>query len=366
MSSDAVESMSGDGLTIARLTALWERLLRRSPIGIEDDFFDSGGDSALAVAMFAEIKTEMGRDLPITTIYDAPTIAALGALIDGAQEARFSPLALAKPGSGAPPFFIVHGMGGTAMQLLQLGKLIDYSGPVYAIQARGLDGIAPAIDNMDEMADYYLKAIFNIQPEGPYLLAGYSFGGLVAFRMAQLLAEAGRKVALLAFLDSYALPSTWPRPIQLSVRLRRAQSRFVWLLKAPLAEKLAFIRHRLRRGEQAAGSAFVSPVRQWLAPDMLDVPPALQSVQDGLMETLANYRPSAYSGKITFIRPAKAISIFPRSPKIVWGPYAAEIEVLSTPGDHRTLFDAPFAPELANVLSLCLKSALLRSGDERA
>ena len=170
---------SGNSPIIGRLTAIWERVLQRSPIEIEDNFFDCGGDSLLAVHVFIEIMKETGRELPITTIYDAPTIAALAALLDGAPATPFSPLVLAKSGSGAPPFFLVHGMGGTVMQLTQLGKLIDYEGPVYAIQPRGLDGLEPPIDSVDEMAAYYLRAIFEIQPHGPYLLAGYSFGGMV-------------------------------------------------------------------------------------------------------------------------------------------------------------------------------------------
>jgi acetoacetyl-CoA synthetase len=355
MKGSVIARPSSNSATISWLTAIWERVLQRSHLEIDDNFFECGGDSLLALHVFIEIMNKTGRDLPITTIYDAPTICELAALVDGAPAPPFSPLVLAKPGSGTPPFFLVHGMGGSVMQLAQLGKLIDYEGPVYNIQPRGLDGIDRPLDSVDEMATYYLKSISEIQPHGPYLLAGYSFGGLVALTMAQRLIEAGHKVALLAFLDSYAIPITWPLVIRLGVRARRVRDRLSWLLKAPIGDKLAFIRFRLRR---AADRNFAPPVQQWLSTEDLAVPAAMRSVQNGLMEALARYRPNFYSGKITFVQPSKALHIFPRNPRSVWGPHAAEIEILSTPGDHRSQLEEPLATELANVLSRSIKAAL--------
>ena len=282
----------------------------------------------------------------------------LAASLDGAPATPSSSLVLAKPGSGAPPFFLVHGIGGSGTELMQLCKLIDYEGPVYAIQARGLDRVEPPIDTVDEMADFYLRAIFAIQPHGPYLLAGYSFGGMVALTMAQRLTEVSEKVALLALLDSYATPLTWPLIVRLDVQARRAQHWLSWLLKAPLRDKLAFVRNNGR-----AERRFVSPVRQWLSPKELTVPADLQAVQDGLVDALAKYRPSFYSGKITFVQPTKTVQVFPRNPRSVWGRYAAEIDVRSTPGDHRTQLQEPFVAGLADVLSQSIKQALSGSID---
>jgi thioesterase domain-containing protein/acyl carrier protein len=352
--------------TLSRLTAIWERVLQRSPIEINDNFFECGGDSLLALHVFMEITRETGRELPITTIYDAPTIAALAALLDGAPATPFSPLVLAKPGLGVPPFFLVHGMGGTVMELTLLGKLIDYEGPVYAIQARGLDRAEPPIDNVDEMAAYYLREILEIQPHGPYLVGGYSFGGMVALTMAQRLTEASEKVALLAFLECYATPITWPLSVRLDVQARRAQHWLSWLLKAPLRDKIAFLRFHLRRLDRKAERRFGSPVRQWLSPEDLTVPADIQAVQDGIVDALAKYRLSFYPGKISFIQPTKTVHIFPRNPKSVWGRYAEEIEIRPTPGDHRTQLEEPYVAGLASVLAQCLKEELSGPTDVRA
>ena len=244
---------------------------------------------------------------------------------------------------------------------MQLGRLIDYEGPVYAIQARGLDRIEPPIDNVDEMADYYLQAIFEIQPHGPYLLAGYSFGGMVALTMAQRLTQASEKVALLAFLDSYATPLTWPLSIRLEVQVRRAQHWLRRLLEAPLRDKLASVRFHVGGRDGKAERRLGSPVRQWLSPKELTVAEDIQAVQDGLVDALAKYRSSFYPGKITFIQPTKTLHVFPRSPRSVWGRHAAEIEIRSTPGDHRTQLEEPFVTALANVLAQCIKESLSAS-----
>jgi thioesterase domain-containing protein/acyl carrier protein len=359
MSNDAIEPTSSISPTIGVLMAIWQSVLQRYHVEIDDNFFDCGGDSLAAVSLFSEIKKVTGKDLPITTIYDAPTIAELGALLDATSAVRFSPLVLAKPGSGAPPFFLIHGGGGTVMLLVELGKLIKYEGPVYAIQARGLDGIEPPSNCIDEMVVYYLKALSEIQSQGPYLLAGHSAGGLIALEMARRLTGAGQKVALLGFLDSYPAPDAWPLIMRLGIRYRRGvQHRLRRLLKAPLSVQLAYIRYRWRRAGTAANRGLVSPLDQWDPP--ISLPPAIQAVGHGAMEAVANYRPRFYAGKITYFRATKAAAVFPmaRNPRAVWRRYAAEIEIHSVPGDHFTIVEAPFAAELANVLSRCINAAL--------
>ncbi|MGD0867506.1 MAG: phosphopantetheine-binding protein, partial [Rhizomicrobium sp.] len=125
---------------VAGLTDIWSRTLQTAPICPDSNFFDLGGDSLLAVGLLLEIERQFGRKFPITTIYDAPTIAEQADLLESEGEAGFSPLVLLKSGDGSKPLFIVHGIGGTVIELDALGKQIRTDSPVYAIQARGLDG----------------------------------------------------------------------------------------------------------------------------------------------------------------------------------------------------------------------------------
>src|SRR5271163_714875 len=104
------------------LTPIWERVLRRPSVGIEDSFFDLGGDSLLAVELFSEIERVCGREMAPVTIYCAPTVAALAAVLDERTAPRFPPLLQLKAGTEKPPIFLAHGLAGTAMDFYQLVK----------------------------------------------------------------------------------------------------------------------------------------------------------------------------------------------------------------------------------------------------
>ena len=198
------------------LTPIWERVLQRPAIRVEDNFFDLGGDSLLAVQLFSEIERTCGRELAPVTIYCAPTIAALAAILDEPAPPRFPPLLQLKDGSEAPPIFLAHGLGGTAMDFFQLVKHIQTQRPIYGMQAKGTDGVDEPFDRIEDLAQFHLDAIKKLQPHGPYYLIGYSLGGLVTFEMAQRLTKSGEKVALLAMLESYP----HPRFLSLSERVR--------------------------------------------------------------------------------------------------------------------------------------------------
>jgi len=157
---------------------------------------------------------------------------------------RFTPLVLLKYGTG-DPLFIVHGLGGAVAELAPLGRLMPSLRPVYAIQARGVDGDEPPFDSLVDMANYYLDNLKDVQPRGPYLLAGYSFGGVVAFEMAQQLAKAGEKVALLAMLDSYTHPRSWPLDSRIGVLWRRIANQASIAATVPARQTVAYIARRL-------------------------------------------------------------------------------------------------------------------------
>ena len=220
--AQSVERRAESSTHTEMLMGLWRRILQTAAVTPESNFFDLGGDSLMAVNLFLEIERETGRNLPITTIYDAPTVGELSALLEQSAAPEFSPLVLLKEGDASPPLFIVHGVGGTVIEFAALGKQIDTRGPVYALQAQGLDGAQPPLESIPDMAALYCHAIREKQPAGPYLLCGYSFGGLVAVEMAKILKRDGGEIALLLLIDAYAHPVTWPRFSRLKMRARRA------------------------------------------------------------------------------------------------------------------------------------------------
>jgi acetoacetyl-CoA synthetase len=345
---------------IETLIDIWSRNLQTSPILPDSNFFDLGGDSLLAVGLLLEIEQKFGRKFPITTIYDAPTVAEQADLLESGLPAKFSPLVLLKPGEGDAPLFIAHGIGGTVIELDALGKQIRTDSPVYAIQARGLDGSEPPLESVAEMAAFYLDAIKEVQPAGPYRLAGYSFGGLVALEMARSLGE--KDVALLLMIDSYALPQTWP------LKSRLTRSARVWLNRVRLlakrspietAKRLADRFARLAHGNSATGTATQpNPARQWLGEPDANLPLALRQVQDAGGVALLSYVPRPYDGKITFIKAEKTQVVFPTDAANVWSRVGRAFELHTAPGEHASMIHG-HADRVADCISGCLMRASL-------
>ena len=316
--------------TLQTVIGIWEQVLQQSPIRPDDNFFDLGGDSLLALQLFTELERVTGCKLPITTIYDASTAAELAALVDNADtRPAFSPLVLLNDVPGGPPIFLIHGIGGNVMELNKLGKSIQRDRRVFAIQARGLDGIETAIESVEEMADYYLQAVRSEQPSGPYLLIGYSFGGMVALEMARRIEAAGEKVAFLAFVDAYPHPRFWPLVSWLDVRWRRAAHRAGNEVRSRTAEIVARVSgqggERKRRGPNAIARPFMFDE---------DWPEAVRRVYDTSLAALSRYRPSGYPGSIVFFRAAVRSFYLPNSPERMWGGLLGGLEVVTVPGDH--------------------------------
>jgi thioesterase domain-containing protein/acyl carrier protein len=196
-----------------RLAAIWREVLALPFVGVTDSFFDLGGHSLLAVRLLARIQAELGRRLPLTTLFANQTITALAAALgraaaasaDGAgtaDDAGDDALIALQPGGARPPLFFIPGGAGSALYLYHLAHHLGREQPLYGLQPRGLDGIAAPHATVEETAAYLLPRIRAVQPRGPYRLAGHSFGGKVALELAQQLLRAGERVALLAIFDT--------------------------------------------------------------------------------------------------------------------------------------------------------------------
>jgi amino acid adenylation domain-containing protein len=182
-----------------RLVGIWEQELAISPIGVTDDFFDLRLTSLVSARLFARLERELGTNLPLGALFQAPTIESLAPLIESeSTRHRWTSLVPIQPAGSLPPIFCVHGGAGTILHLQPLARRLGPDQPLYGLQARGLYGGAPPHRRVEEMAAHYLDELREVQPHGPYYLSGYCFGSIVAFEMAQRLLRDGEDVHLLA------------------------------------------------------------------------------------------------------------------------------------------------------------------------
>ena len=350
----------------ADLARLWEEVLGVKGIGIEDSFFDLGGHSLLAVRLFAAVRRAHGVRFPISVLLEAPTIAALARRIEerggGAANAQEAPNAaqaapaerLAVPlneadQAGKRPFFIVAGMFGNVLNLrhlaLQLGNR-----PVYGLQARGLIGDAAPHDSIAAAAADYIDEIRALQPEGPYLLGGFSGGGITALEIARQLGAEGQAVAQLVLLDTLLpvrpAPSLTDKALMKVQDLRREGPRY--LLKW-VADRWAWERRRLVRAEAAEPSQGRGAFNN-------------HRIGQAHLDAVAAYR----------LRPAAVPTVLFRPPldrhwkgaggrwisrkrEYVtedngWSPWIADLTVIEVPGDHDSMVLMPNVRVLARHL----------------
>jgi thioesterase domain-containing protein len=329
-------------MTIEKLISIWERLLKLPSVGLEDNFFDLGGSPALAADLFREIADAGCRVLPPVAIYQAPTIRSLASLLaNPAQLPQCPPVVLIRRGTENPPIFLAHGLGENVTQLFHIAKHIQLRNAIYGTQARGIDGLQEPLDRIEEMADFYLQAIRRVQLQGPYLLIGYSFGGLVMMEIAQRLCAEGQKIALLAMLDSYPHRTRISRGQQFSVLVRSATRRL-------------FSSGRIIR-KPSDDSTMSANEKQYNA----TLKSIRQRIYEGELIALEHYQPRFYPGKVNFVE-AEIRSYFPE-PRKVWTSLVQEFELETVPGDHIAMVTTHYK-SIAELLTLHLLRALNEKG----
>ncbi|HZA25858.1 MAG TPA: alpha/beta fold hydrolase, partial [Dehalococcoidia bacterium] len=189
-----------------QLAQIWENVLDVHSIGVKNNFFEVGGQSLLAIRLMAQIHHTFGKNLPLATLFEAPTIEQLAGILRRQTDSlRWSPLVAIQPKGPSRPFFCMPGAGGHVIYFHALARRLGLDQPFYGLQARGLDGESAPHTRVEDIAAYNIDALQVIQPQGPYLLGGHSFGAWVAFEMAQQLRKRGHEVARLFSLDGIAV-----------------------------------------------------------------------------------------------------------------------------------------------------------------
>lgn len=347
------------------LVQIWEELLGVSPISVTDDFFDLGGHSLLAVRLVAQIRKQLGRDLPLSALFQGATIDRLARLLNqNADDALWSPLVPIQPAGTRRPVFCVHAIGGDVLGYTDLSRQLGADQPMYGLRAPQLSDIGGQEVTIEDMATSYIDALRSVQPEGPYLLIGWSFGGTVAFEMAQQLHKHGECMGMLALLDSY-LPGTVGKAANLTDAMVLAVLAKEQALLSGKTLTIAVddlqrydsdeqLRHVLEQIERA--QLDFETERAW-------VQRFLQGYR-ARQRAACNYKPQIYPGRITLFKSTR------QDPEIVkaleeigvdlsnatygWDALTTEkVEILEISAYHNTLIHGPHARLVAEQLQAC-------------
>jgi amino acid adenylation domain-containing protein len=323
-----------------QLTNIWESVLSKTPIGIRDNFFDLGGHSLLAARLMHRIEQESGKRLPLAALLQAPTIEQLASLLRQKEqeeiEQSWAPLVPIQPEGSQPPFFCIHGVGGNVVGFRDLARHLGDDQPFYALQPQGLDGRSECLTGISEMAERYLQEIRKVQLVGPYRIGGYSFGGLVAYEMAQMLEAQGEEVALLALFDTYP-----GRIISRSAGVKN-------LFALPLKEQAAFIWKK--------GGFVLATLRK--RAELQFLPRALRNVRHACAQAAANYQIQPYRGCVTLFRVReKSVDTLSDPFAIWWQLVAGGVDLREIDGDHLSLLKEPQVRFLARELADCLRQS---------
>jgi amino acid adenylation domain-containing protein len=360
----------------ARLARLWEEVLGIDGVGVTDDFFSLGGHSLLVVRLFARIEEELGKRVPLATIFQDSTIERLARAVDRITAEAWPSLVPIQPRGARPPLFFVHPLGGDVVGYREWSRHLGDDQPFYALRSRGLDGIQEPHDRIENMAADYLREIRAIQPRGPYRLGGYCAGGVVAFEMASQLAEAGQAVEAVIIVNQSPPGAAYyrvtPTRRWLTAFLRNLPHWFEDLAQLPLGEIASRTRGKLATARVVL--AGLAGGRVW--PNRARAEPARAGGQNepslagaGASSSLEErrlrqarafarawdrYAPRAYSGRITVIRTQRQPLFCSFDPALGWSGLAAEVMVMTTPGSNTNLLREPYAREFAERLKECL------------
>jgi len=345
----------------SRLCRIWQEVLGIDSVGLDDNYFDLGGDSALMVQFFVQMEKVFKIKVPLPMLFEAPTVREFaGVLRRAGADRAVSPLVPIQPTGSRPPFFCVHGTAGTVSIYQDLSRHLSPDQPFYALQSQGLDGKLPPLTTVEDMAALYLKEIKTFQPQGPYFLGGHNMGGTIALEMAQQLQENGDVVGWVGLFDTI----NWSKVSPPSV-FGRAYYLF---------QQWNFRRSDLYR-DSKDHTVGEKPTRQEVSwPNAAETPsepsasesPALRQVAEANSLASARYVPRSYAGAVTDFRPAKQYRLYSGA-ELRWDLDAqGDQEIVTLPVYPTNMLNDPCVKYLAAALSKALEMAIAKNEPCRA
>jgi amino acid adenylation domain-containing protein len=336
------------------IAAIWADLLGVEKLSIYDDFFELGGHSLVAVQAMTRLEKETGKRLPLASLFEAPTVEKLAKLIEQDHKSiAWNSLVPIKPRGSKMPLYIVHGFGMNVLLFKDLAKHMDPDQPVFALQAKGLGPDDEALDNMEDIAQYYISEILATNPADSFALAGYSFGGIIVYEMARQLKAKGKKIVMLAMFDTYAENSDYfdPTLTKITKKARRQFPKLLFILRSlwmrprqTISYQFNFVRRKLN-GKSAAEE-------EW---DSKELSPKEIRIGEKYEYANSHYKMVPFDGAIDLFKVKTRLYYLDDMKYMGWKKYAKKgVYVHEISGDHKTFLYMPFAREFARILQQAL------------
>ncbi|MBB5395405.1 amino acid adenylation domain-containing protein [Mucilaginibacter sp. AK015] len=335
---------------------IWKEFLGIEQVGIYDNFFELGGHSLIAVQVMAKIEKETGKRMPLAILFENSTVEKLSLMLEmDGRSVTWDSLVPIKPTGSKVPIYIVHGAGLNVLLFNALAKHMDADQPVYGLQAKGLNGVDEPLNRMEDIAAHYISAIRAHNPNGPYALAGYSFGGIIAYEMARQLEALNKEVRMLAMFDTYAYRTPYYDP---------------WLVK--------YVKRGLYFGRKAWHSitfkdGFTKTLKKRATAIERGATRLLWKLKFGKkqeqtgffgyankideMNNIAqkHYKIQPYDISIELFRAEERSFYLDDYEYMGWKPYALKgVNIHKVPGEHNTIFKEPNDKIFAKILQDCL------------
>ncbi len=311
------------------LTTLWQELLGKDKIGIQDNFFMLGGHSLAAFQLMAKVEAQFGKRLPLQTLIYHPTVAALAKAIGEAQASnKHRSVVALHEGGQFPALFMVPAAGVHALSLMMIVSPLEVPCKVYGLEYPGMDGYLEPYNRMETLASFFAEQIRAVQPLGPYYLSGMCLGAVVAFETARQLEAQGQEIGLVAILDGL-FPELKPRRKGIGY----------------LIERLTTLHHPENRGY--ISNLIKNRIRRVRSNWHRDL--HSRRVMKNLEIARANYTPSPLTGRGLAIFSSEANGTVREAS---WGRLFSEFNCLYVPNtSHRTIFKDENRLEIARLLS---------------
>ena len=355
------------------LVHIWAEVLDLPRVGIEDKFYELGGDSLKALQLLTLVEQRFGKDLPISLLFRDPTVAEMAEALGGdTQTLPKDPVLVPINQNGTrSPVFFTHGVLGGLLWLKHIAPLLEPDQPVYGLQSVGLQPGYEPDSTIEAMAARFVKTIQTVQPSGPYYLGGFCFGGILAYEIARQLEELGQETALLIVIDGFP-PSLFQNEhgiinAQRVQIIRQSVPSWIQVKKLrslDLRNKIATRFNSRRNGRAAEGQNLANAGVDHSVSTTRESQRRLRQINRAAG---AQYIPQAYGGKVTLFR-AQQIGVRdalfgPVDPQRGWDKLAQSgVVVRNIDSTHVGLLTPPSVSALAAQLNEELGKASSSSG----